>query len=169
MSNCLVSTSTSELMVVDIETGKITGQFEGANQTYDQTAGTQINRVLSHHSMPMAITAHEDRHIRFYDVRTQKCTHSMIAHLDSVAALDVSPNGLVLVSSGPDASVRLWEIASHACVQEFPSHRKKFDEATNAAIFHPRLSVPTGGSAAQGGSSWLATSGADSCIKVFTA
>lgn len=169
LTQCLVSTSSSDVFVVDIESGKSIGQLEGANETYNQTPTTQINRVITHSSMPIAITAHEDRYIRFFDVRSQKRTHSMVAHLDSVTTLDISPNGLVCVSSGHDASVRLWEISSYACLQEFPSHRKKFDEATYNATFHPRLSVPVGGSPPQGGSSWLATSGADACIKIFTA
>ena len=30
----------------------------------------QINRVISHPTLPITITAHEDRHIRFYDNNT---------------------------------------------------------------------------------------------------
>lgn len=44
------------------------------------------------------MTAHEDRHIRFYDNNTGEAIHSMVAHLDAVTSLAVDPNGLYLLS-----------------------------------------------------------------------
>jgi hypothetical protein len=59
---------------------------------------------------------------------------------------------------------------SKSCLQEFSSHRKKYDEAIHCVHFHPR--TVAGGSAASGsvhgGSAWLATGGADSCAKLYT-
>lgn len=34
------------------------------------SADTQINKVLSHPTLPVTMTAQEDRHIRFYDNNT---------------------------------------------------------------------------------------------------
>ena len=39
-----------------------------------QAAGP-INKVLSHPTLPLTITAHEDRHIRFYDNNTGALVH----------------------------------------------------------------------------------------------
>ncbi|KAI8844259.1 hypothetical protein BC829DRAFT_400416, partial [Chytridium lagenaria] len=55
--------------------------------------------------MPLLITGGEDRHLRFYDLNSGRCLHSMIGHLDSVASLDISPGGLTFVSSGHDCSL----------------------------------------------------------------
>ncbi|CAF92879.1 unnamed protein product [Tetraodon nigroviridis] len=84
----------------------------------------QVNRVLSHPTLPVTITAQDDRHIRFYDNNTGEllpprgrglpptrplsvngcqCVsgqliHAMVAHLDAVTCLAVDPNGLYLMS-----------------------------------------------------------------------
>ena len=180
LNKILVSFNNSQLQLFDIETGKaVVETFRGAATTYNNNIQTQINRVVAHPIMPVAVTAHEDRNIRFFDTRSGECNHSMVAHLDSVSALDISPNGLVLVSGGMlmvillisvtpighDSSVRLWDFGSHACLQEFSSHRKKYDEAIHSVRFH-RRNVPSS-STVSGGSPWLATSGADSCVKIY--
>lgn len=33
----------------------------------DNSPSSQINKVVSHPTLPLTITAHEDRHIRFFD------------------------------------------------------------------------------------------------------
>ena len=47
--------------------------------------------------------------------------------------------GLTLVTGGHDRSVRLWDLTSHACVDEISTHRPKFDEAIHDVKFHPTL------------------------------
>ncbi|XP_041069918.1 striatin-3 isoform X2 [Carcharodon carcharias] len=68
----------------------------------------QINRVVSHPTLPVTITAHEDRHIKFFDNKT-----------------------------GHDCSIRLWNLDSKTCVQEITAHRKKCDESIYDVAFHP--------------------------------
>lgn len=58
----------------------------------------QINKILSHPTLPITITAQEDRHIKFFDNTSGKLIHSMVAHLDAVTSLAVDPNGLYLMS-----------------------------------------------------------------------
>lgn len=59
---------------------------------------SHINKVLSHPTLPITITAQEDRHIKFFDNNSGKLIHSMVAHLDAVTSLAVDPNGLYLMS-----------------------------------------------------------------------
>uniref|UniRef100_A0A673MGG4 Striatin n=1 Tax=Sinocyclocheilus rhinocerous TaxID=307959 RepID=A0A673MGG4_9TELE len=113
-----------------------------------------INKVLSHPTLPITITAQEDRHIRFYDNNTGKLIHSMVAHLDAVTSLAVDPNGLYLMSGSHDCSVRLWNMESKTCIQEFTAHRKKFDESINDVAFHPTKC-------------YIGSAGADALAKVF--
>uniref|UniRef100_A0A8C2TQ30 Striatin n=1 Tax=Coturnix japonica TaxID=93934 RepID=A0A8C2TQ30_COTJA len=115
---------------------------------------TQINRVISHPTLPISITAHEDRHIKFYDNNTGKLIHSMVAHLDAVTSLAVDPNGLYLMSGSHDCSIRLWNLESKTCIQEFTAHRKKFDESIHDVAFHPSKC-------------YIASAGADALAKVF--
>lgn len=113
-----------------------------------------INQVLSHPTMPLTISAEEDRHIRFYDNNTGKLVHSMVAHLDSVTCLSVDPHGLHLMSGSHDCSVRLWSLDSRTCVQEFTAHRRKFSESIHAVAFHRTLG-------------YLCSGGADALAKVY--
>ncbi|XP_063773971.1 striatin isoform X2 [Pseudophryne corroboree] len=114
----------------------------------------QINRVISHPTLPISITAHEDRHIKFYDNNTGKLIHSMVAHLDAVTSLAVDPNGLYLMSGSHDCSIRLWNLESKTCIQEFTAHRKKSDESIHDVAFHPSKC-------------YIASAGADALAKVF--
>ena len=38
----------------------------------DGTPSTQINKVVSHPTLPLIVSAHEDKYIRFYDVNSGK-------------------------------------------------------------------------------------------------
>uniref|UniRef100_A0AAY5L3I6 Striatin n=1 Tax=Esox lucius TaxID=8010 RepID=A0AAY5L3I6_ESOLU len=114
----------------------------------------KINKVLSHPTLPITITAQEDRHIQFFDNNTGKCIHSMVAHLDAVTSLAVDPNGLYLMSGSHDCSIRLWNMESKTCIQEFTAHRKKSDEAIHDVAFHPTKC-------------YIGSAGADALAKVF--
>jgi len=76
--------------------------------------------------MPIVVSGHEDRYIRFFDINSGSCSFSMLSHLDAVSSLDIDPTGLVLCSGGHDGSVRLWDLASASkpCLQEFTGHRR---------------------------------------------
>ncbi|XP_064174457.1 striatin-like isoform X1 [Anguilla rostrata] len=114
----------------------------------------QINKVLSHPTLPVTITAQEDRHIKFFDNNTGKLIHSMVAHLDAVTSLAVDPNGLYLMSGSHDCSIRLWNMETKTCIQEFTAHRKKFEESIHDVAFHPTKA-------------YIASAGADALAKVF--
>uniref|UniRef100_A0A8C9VJV7 Striatin n=1 Tax=Scleropages formosus TaxID=113540 RepID=A0A8C9VJV7_SCLFO len=114
----------------------------------------RVNKVLSHPTLPITITAQDDRHIKFFDNNTGKLIHSMVAHLDAVTSLAVDPNGLYLMSGSHDCSIRLWNLESKTCIQEFTAHRKKFDEAIHDVAFHPSRC-------------YIASAGADALAKVF--
>uniref|UniRef100_A0A667XMH5 Striatin n=1 Tax=Myripristis murdjan TaxID=586833 RepID=A0A667XMH5_9TELE len=110
--------------------------------------------MLSHPTLPITITAQEDRHIQFFDNNTGKLIHSMVAHLDAVTSLAVDPNGLYLMSGSHDCSIRLWNMESKTCIQEFTAHRKKFEESIHDVAFHPTKC-------------YIGSAGADALAKVF--
>jgi len=149
----VVSYTSSNAYVFDIESNKIITKLE-SKVAEEPGVASQINRIVSHPEQPVTITAHEDRHIRFFDNNTGKLIHSMVAHLDAVTSLAVDPNGLYLLSGSHDCSIRLWNLDSKTCVQEITSHRKKFEESIHDVAFHP--SKP-----------YIASAGADALAKVF--
>ncbi|XP_032221713.2 striatin [Nematostella vectensis] len=152
-SQMVASYSSARAAIFDLETAEAVVNLDSA-KTYNNSPSTQINKVVSHPTLPVTITAHEDRHIRFFDNNTGKQIHSMVAHLDAVTSLAVDPNGLYLLSGSHDCSIRLWNLDSKTCVQEITSHRKKFDESIYDVAFHPTKP-------------YIASAGADGLAKVF--
>ncbi|CAG8675377.1 4901_t:CDS:10 [Acaulospora morrowiae] len=149
-----VSFQNSIIKLFDIETGQEVLAFK-SDETYDNSSATQINRIISHPTLPLLFSAHEDKYIRIFDVNSGNCSFSMIAHLDSVTSLDVDPSGMVLISGGHDSSIRLWDIVStRQCIQEFALHRSKSDEGVLCVQYHSSLP-------------WIASGGADSVVKIY--
>ncbi|XP_049288109.1 striatin-4 isoform X3 [Anopheles funestus] len=149
----VVAYSSTHCIIYDTETGKQVVKLE-ASQEMTGNLGKHINKVISHPTLPVTITAHEDRHIRFWDNGTGSLVHSMVAHLDAVTSLAIDAHGLYLLSGSHDCSIRLWHMDNKTCVQEITAHRKKFDESILDVAFHP--SKP-----------FIASAGADAIAKVF--
>lgn len=143
----------SNCVIYDTETRKVLLKFD-AQTTVRAPNGKYINKVISHPTLPVVITAHEDRHIRFWDTNTGTLIHAMVAHLDAVTSLAIDSHGLYLLSGSHDCSIRLWHMENKTCVQEITAHRKKFDESILDVAFHP--SKP-----------YIASAGADAIAKVF--
>jgi striatin 1/3/4 len=152
-SQMVVTYTSANAYIFDIEKSKPVISLD-YKPTPDYASKSQINRVVCHPTLPVTITAHEDRHIRFFDNNSGKVIHSMVAHLDAVTSLAIDPSGLYLLSGSHDCSIRLWNLDSKTCVQEITSHRKKFDESIHDVAFHP--SKP-----------FIASAGADALAKVF--
>lgn len=115
---------------------------------------TQINSLLTSPTCSLAIAGHEDKRIRFFDLRTNVCVKEMVGHTDGVTSVSIHKSGLYLVSGGHDGSLRSWDLRKHQCIHEIPAHRKKYDEAVHAVANHPTLPL-------------LASGGADSLVKLF--
>ncbi|XP_070840437.1 striatin isoform X2 [Chaetodon trifascialis] len=147
----VTSFTTGHIGLFNMETQQLLLQLESAGPP---EAPCKINKVLSHPTLPITITAQEDRHIQFFDNNTGKLIHSMVAHLDSVTSLAVDPNGLYLMSGSHDCSIRLWNMESKTCIQEFTAHRKKFEESIHDVAFHPTKC-------------YIGSAGADALAKVF--
>lgn len=99
-SKLATSFSNAALQSFDLETQQLIMDFKDSSSTYDGTFQTQINRVISHPTNNLLITAHEDKQIKFFDTRSGQCVNSMVAHLEAVSSLDISPDGTVLASTG---------------------------------------------------------------------
>ncbi|XP_074680673.1 striatin-3 isoform X4 [Strix aluco] len=152
-AHMVASFNAGSTVIYDLETSQsvvmLSSQIESGGQS-----NNHINKVVSHPTLPVTITAHEDRHIKFFDNKTGKMIHSMVAHLDAVTSLAVDPNGIYLMSGSHDCSIRLWNLDSKTCVQEITAHRKKLDESIYDVAFHPSKA-------------YIASAGADALAKVF--
>ncbi|KAI4902191.1 hypothetical protein NFI96_029561 [Prochilodus magdalenae] len=149
----VASYNTGSTVIYDLETSQSLVEFLPQKES-TLTAGNHINKVVSHPTLPVTITAHEDRHIKFFDNKSGKVIHAMVAHLDAVTSLAVDPNGIYLMSGSHDCSIRLWNLDSKTCVQEVTAHRKKSDESIYDVAFHPSKA-------------YIGSAGADALAKVF--
>ncbi|KAF8305334.1 WD40 repeat-like protein [Clavulina sp. PMI_390] len=141
--------------IFDVETGEETARL-ASDVSYDGTPQTIVNKIVSHPTIPLLVTGHEDRFIRIFDLTTGQCTHSMPAHLDGVTSLSIDPSGFTLVSSSHDCSIRFWDLLkTRACIQELSGHRKKSDEGVLDVAFHPA------------GLPFLASAGADGVVRIY--
>ncbi|XP_078418979.1 striatin-3 isoform X3 [Cetorhinus maximus] len=106
-AHILGSFNSGNTVIYDMQTSQplvmLASQVDAASPS-----ANQINKVVSHPTLPVTITAHEDRHIKFFDNKT-----------------------------GHDCSIRLWNLDSKTCVQEITAHRKKCDESIYDVAFHP--------------------------------
>uniref|UniRef100_A0A671VR03 Striatin n=1 Tax=Sparus aurata TaxID=8175 RepID=A0A671VR03_SPAAU len=150
-AHMVTSFTTGHIGLFNMETQQLVLKLESI---HTEVTSARINKVLSHPTLPITITAQEDRHIQFFDNNTGKLIHSMVAHLDSVTSLAVDPNGLYLMSGSHDCSIRLWNMESKTCIQEFTAHRKKFEESIHDVAFHPTKC-------------YIGSAGADALAKVF--
>ncbi|XP_042357752.1 striatin isoform X2 [Plectropomus leopardus] len=150
-AHLVTSFTNGEIGLFNMETRQLVLSLES---NLEPGTPCQINKVLSHPTLPITITAQEDRHIKFFDNNSGKLIHSMVAHLDAVTSLAVDPNGLYLMSGSHDCSIRLWNLESKTCIQEFTAHRKKFEESIHDVAFHPSKC-------------YIASAGADALAKVF--
>jgi len=148
-NHAVVSHADGKIAVYDLETGKTPVILQDSGDDEDR-----VNCVVSHPTMPITISAHDDRQIKFFDNKSGQKIHQMVAHLDVVSSLAVDPNGLYLLSGSHDCSIRLWNLDTKTCIQELTSHRKKFDESIYSVAFHPSAT-------------YIASAGADATVKVF--
>ncbi|CAL8283210.1 unnamed protein product [Lota lota] len=152
-AHMVTSFSSGDVVLYDLETTQHALVLHGQGES-TLPGANHINKVVSHPTLPLTITAHEDRHIKFYDNKTGKVIHDMVAHLDAVTSLAVDPNGIYLMSGSHDCSVRLWSVDSKTCVQEITAHRKKSEEAIYDVAFHPSKA-------------YIASAGADALARVY--
>ncbi|KAL7992502.1 hypothetical protein Chor_016758 [Crotalus horridus] len=96
-AHMVTSFSTGNTVIYDLQTSQSLVMLSSQTDSGLQSSN-HINRVVSHPTLPVTITAHEDRHIKFFDNKTGKMIHSMVAHLDAVTSLAVDPNGIYLMS-----------------------------------------------------------------------
>ncbi len=149
-SQCIVSFTDNRICKFDLETGKLQWQYEGSSNT-DST----IYQIVVHNTMPIIISANEDKSIRFLDVNSGEVTFETVGHRDATTSVSIDASGLYFASGGHDGSLRIWDIGSKSCVQDFSAHRKKYDEAVQQVLFHSSRNI-------------VATCGADALVKTFT-
>ncbi|NXC31299.1 STRN3 protein, partial [Campylorhamphus procurvoides] len=154
-AHMVASFNTGSTVIYDLETSQSVVMFSSQVESGVQS-NNHINKVVSHPTLPVTITAHEDRHIKFFDNKTVFWASVAYSCLVFIFLPGLPPVASLLAMSeiGHDCSIRLWNLDSKTCVQEITAHRKKLDESIYDVAFHPSKA-------------YIASAGADALAKVF--
>jgi striatin 1/3/4 len=117
---CAVSYSNSFVKIFEVASGKeVSPSSSTSSSSYGplnlqgprgDDPSSQPNVCLSHPTLPLLFTGHEDKFLKVSHLHTRKCLASMHGHKDAVTSLDIDPAGLKLLSAGHDGALRIWEI-----------------------------------------------------------
>eukprot|EP01006_Ploeotia_vitrea_P063194 TRINITY_DN8509_c0_g1_i2.p1 TRINITY_DN8509_c0_g1~~TRINITY_DN8509_c0_g1_i2.p1 ORF type:complete len:201 (+),score=81.87 TRINITY_DN8509_c0_g1_i2:37-639(+) len=169
-SVCLNQTNTDQLLagdvsgavsLIDVETGTVISTMaSGAasdSVSADGQGDARVMSVVSHPTLPLAISGHADKCVRSFDVRQGKCTKTIAAHHGVVTSVSVDASGVFIATASHDQRIRTWDISTSKIIQSIDSHmthRKKGDEAVHCVAFHPLLPI-------------LSSAGADGIVRIY--
>ena len=158
-SQIIVSHIAPFIRLYDIETGQNVNDFSFDIERNIQYESKQVNKIIFFNNDLFA-TGHEDNHIKFFDINSNKIITDFVAHTDSINDLCKGFNEYQLLTCSQDGSVRSWDLrgGKNKLIFDIPAHRKKYDEGCFAIkTFQLR------------GENYFVTCGADGCIKIFSA
>ena len=157
-SQIIVSHIAPYIRLYDIETGQNVNDFSFDVERNIQYESKQVNRIIFYNNDLFA-TGHEDKHVKFFDIKSNKIISDFVAHTDSVNDLCKGFNDYQLLTCSQDGSVRSWDLrgGKNKLIFDIPAHRKKYDEG----CFELKTLQYRG-------ENYFVTCGADGCIKIFS-
>ena len=157
-SQIIVSHIAPYIRLYDIETGQNVNDFSFEVERNIQYESKQVNKIAFFNNDLFA-TGHEDKHIKFFDVKSNKITSDFVAHADSINDLCRGFNEYQLLTCSQDGSVRSWDLrgGKNKLIFDIPAHRKKYDEGCYSIKALQYRGV-----------NYFVTCGADGCIKIFS-
>lgn len=82
--------------------------------------------MVTHSEMTLAITGHENRQIKIFDINSMKLIHQCTSHKDAVTSLLVKD--FHLISGSHDGMIRIWDLRNMKVINETRAHQTKYDE-----------------------------------------
>ena len=157
-SQIIVSHIAPYIRLYDIETGQNVNDFSFDVERNIQYESKQVNKIVFFNN-DLFVTGHEDKHVKFFDINSNKVITDFVAHTDSINDLCKGFNEYQLLTCSQDGSVRSWDLrgGKNKLIFDILAHRKKYDEGCFAIkTFQLR------------GENYFVTCGADGCIKIFS-
>ena len=157
-SQIIVSHIAPFIKLYDIETGQNINDFSFDIERNIQYESKQVNKITFFNN-DLFVTGHEDKHVKFFDVNSNKIINDFVAHTDSLNDLCKGFNDYQLLTCSQDGSVRSWDLrgGKNKLIFDIPAHRKKYDEGC--------FTIKT---LQYRGENYFITCGADGCIKIFS-
>ncbi|KAI0781081.1 WD40 repeat-like protein [Trametes elegans] len=107
-----IAENTTVVRKLDLETGKTLQLFKG--HTAPVTSLAFVDREPGSGKAELLVTGSWDKTIKVWDIEKKELISSTEAHTDFVKALLVIPSLRLLVSSGSDKIVRIWDTSNIA-------------------------------------------------------
>ena len=158
-SQIIVSHIAPLIKIYDIETGKNIKDYIFESEKNLEYESKQVNKIKFFNN-DLFITGHEDKHIKFFDIRSNTITADFVAHTDAVNDLCKGFNEYQLLTCSQDGNVRSWDLrgGKNKLIFDIPAHRKKYDEGCFSLVTFKHR-----------GENYFVSCGADGCIKIFSA
>ena len=148
-SKIAVTTRDNQLNILDISNFAILSSVK-----LDDSVDSQPNCITSSPFNELVLIGHQDKCVRYVDLKSNNVVDSVLVHLDSVTDICMNSAGDNFVTCSADGSFRIWDM-SFNCMQESPAHRSKLNESALCVQYHKSFDL-------------LATGGADSLLKIFS-
>ena len=157
-SQIIVSYIAPYIRLYDIEKGQNINDFSFDVERNIQYESKQVNKIVFFNN-DIFVTGHEDKHVKFFDIKSKKIISDFVAHTDSVNDICRGFNEYQLLSCSQDGSVRCWDLrgGKNKLIFDIPAHRKKYDEG---CFCLKTLNYR--------GENYFITCGADGRIKIFS-
>jgi striatin 1/3/4 len=117
LNSFLVGYSSPFLAIFDKETGKPTLMKFSSDSA---EGASQVNSLAVSPVSSLAITGHEDKHVRFFDVNSCACVKDLVGHTEAVNAVALDHSSLQVITGGHDGSLRFWDVRTFQCLHEIP-------------------------------------------------
>ena len=158
-SQIIVSHIAPFIRLYDIETGKYIKDFSYEVERNLLYESKQVNKITFFNN-DLFVTGHEDKHVKFFDVKSGKIINDFVGHTDSLNDICKGFNENQILTCSQDGSVRGWDLrgGKNKFIFDIPAHRKKYDEgcfAIKTLVYR--------------GENYFVTCGADACVKIFSA
>ena len=79
--------------------------------------------MQAHSDFQIVMTAHENKYLRFFDLKSSKNKglldvqiKGIIAHTDALTSITVAKNKHHVITSSHDGSLRLWDLRKFQCI-----------------------------------------------------
>ena len=157
-SQIIVSYIAPYIRLYDIEKGQNINDFSFDVERNIQYESKQVNKIVFFNN-DIFVTGHEDKNVKFFDIKSKKIISDFVAHTDSVNDICRGFNEYQLLSCSQDGSVRCWDLrgGKNKLIFDIPAHRKKYDEG---CFCLKTLNYR--------GENYFITCGADGRIKIFS-
>ncbi|KAJ9096739.1 hypothetical protein QFC21_005009 [Naganishia friedmannii] len=161
----LVGYNTGVIKLFEIKTGREVIEFE------NKANGASLTDVVCHSTLPYVVASMNDGTLRIHDAKTGKVRDTIQAHSSTINALRIDPTSSSdIVTAGDDLSIKVWNLESLTCTNEWTAHRKKGEQGVLALdVCEDTAAVASAtGKDGRGRLAALMSGGADGTVRLYS-